>query len=195
MFHRWPTVVGVIFIFSTLLAVQKEHTHDAPEKLGNVSFPISCGPSVQRQFDRGIALLHSFAYAAAENAFRSVAEGDSRCAMAHWGVAMTYFHPLWDPSLPPTAISIVQQEIERAQQIDGASERERGFIRAVGLLYQDAATVPYGTRLLNYEHAMRELAADNTNDVEAQVFYALALLANASPTDKTHGSKNRLPIY
>jgi hypothetical protein len=200
VFHRWPTAAGVIFICSSFLAVQKEHTHNAPEKLGNVSFPISCGPSVQRQFDRGIALLHSFAYAAAENAFRSVAERDSRCAMAHWGVAMTYFHPLWDPPLPPTAISIVQQEIERAQQIDGASERECGFIRAVGMLYQDAATVPYGTRLLNYEHAMRELAADNTNDVEAQVFYALALLANASPTDETHGKQKQAadllePLY
>jgi len=54
------------------------------------------------------------------------------------------------------------------------------------LLYQDADAVPYRTRALNYEHAMGEIAAKNRKDVEAQVLYALALLANVSPTDKTH---------
>ena len=186
MFHRWPMFLSMVFLFSTPLAAQQEHSHNAPEKLGNVSFPISCRPAVPSQFDRGVALLHSFAYTAAENAFRNVAEHDSRCAIAHWGIAMTYFHQLWDPPLSPATISIAQQEIQRAQQIGGGSERERKFVSALSLIYRDAATVPYDTRLLNYEHAMRELAADYTHDVEAQVFYALALLANASPTDKTH---------
>ena len=58
-------------------------------------------------------------------------------------------------------------------------------------IYQDAATVPYRTRALNYEHAMSELASGNRKDVEAQVFYALALLANASPADKTHAKQKQ----
>src|SRR4030095_400896 len=104
------------------------------------------------------------------------------CAMAHWGAAMTYFHQLWDPPVPPATTAIAQKEIQRAQQIETSSERERQFIHAIGLVYQ--GDVPYRTRASNYERAMSELASANKTDVEAQVFYALALLANASPADK-----------
>jgi tetratricopeptide (TPR) repeat protein len=133
-----------------------------------------------------VALLHSFAYTAAENAFQGVAQLDPQCAMAHWGMAMTYFHQLWDPPIVPATISIAQKEIRRAHQMEAGSERERQLIHALGLIYQDAANIPYRTRALNYEHAMGHVASENRKDVEAQVFYALALLANASPADKTH---------
>src|ERR1019366_3331756 len=106
--------------------------------------------------------------------------------MAHWGIAMSSFHELWEPPVPPAAIHSAQAEIQRAQQIGTASERERQFIGALALIYQDVNTVPYHNRALNYEQAMSRLAAANGADVEAQVFYALALLANASPSDKTH---------
>jgi tetratricopeptide (TPR) repeat protein len=177
--------------FSPFSPAQETHNHSAPEKLGKVSFPVSCKPGVQGQFDRGVALLHSFAYSAAEDAFRGVAEQDPQCAMAHWGMAMAYFRQLWEPALLPATISTAQKEIERAQQIGSGSEREREFIGALALLYRDAATVPYRTRALNYEHAMGELAAENRKDVEAQVFYALALLATASPADKTHANQKK----
>jgi tetratricopeptide (TPR) repeat protein len=170
---------------------QEEHNHGAPEKLGKVSFPTSCSPAIQEQFDRGVALLHSFAYAPAESTFQGVAEADPQCAMAHWGMAMAYFRQLWDPPILPPTILIAQTEIQRAQQIPAGSERERQFIAALALLYQDAGSVPYRTRASNYEHAMGELAAANKNDVESQVFYALALLANASPADKTHAKQKQ----
>jgi hypothetical protein len=200
MSHRWRVFFALLLIPSFGLAAQEVHDHSAPEKLGKVSFPISCAPAVQQQFDRGVALLHSFAYTAAENAFQGVAEQDPKCAMAHWGIAMTYFHQLWDPPIAPTAISIAQKEIERAQQIGTSSEREREFISALALIYQDAAKVPYSTRALNYEHAMSSLAAKDRKDTEAQVFYALALLANASPTDQTHARQKQAadllePLY
>jgi tetratricopeptide (TPR) repeat protein len=178
-------------VFSPFLLAQETHNHGVPEKLGKVSFPISCKPAVQEQFDRGVALLHSFAYSAAEEAFQGVAEADPQCAMAHWGMAMAYFRQLWEPALLPATISTAQEEILRAQQIGSVSQRERQFINALALLYQDAATVPYRTRALNYEHAMGELAAENKKDVEAQVFYALALLATASPADKTHANQKK----
>jgi tetratricopeptide (TPR) repeat protein len=182
----------VVVPFSvSFLAAQETHTHPAPEKLGKVFFPVSCAPAVQEQFDRGVALLHSFAYAAAENAFQAVSKLDQRCAMAHWGVAMTYFHQLWEPPIVPATISIAQGEIRRAQQIGAASERERQFIDALALVYKDSATVPYQTRALNYEHAMCGLASGNRSDVETQVFCALALLANASPADKTHAKQKQ----
>jgi hypothetical protein len=120
-----------------------------------------------------------------------VAEQDPQCAMAHWGMAMTYFRQLWDPPIVPTTTSIAQKEIQQAQQIGSSSEREREFIHALSLIYQDAATVPYPARALNYEHAMSRLAAENEKDVETQVFYALALLANAPPADKTHAKQKQ----
>jgi len=134
--HRWRVLFTLLFIASFGLAAQEAHEHKVPEALGKVSFPISCSPVVQQQFDRGVALLHSFAYTAAENAFHGVAEEDRRCAMAHWGIAMTHFHQLWDPPILTATISIAQQEIQWAQQIGTSSERERQFINALGLIYQ-----------------------------------------------------------
>ena len=184
-------LILLVSVISPFAAAQEPHSHSVPEKLGTVSFPVSCAPAVRVEFDRGVALLHSFAYGAAKDAFQDVAEQDPRCAMAHWGIAMTYFHQLWDPPLELATISAAQKEIRRAQQIGAGSERERQFIHALGLIYQDAATVPYGTRALQYEHAMSHLASENRDDVEAQVLYALALLANASPADKTHARQKQ----
>jgi tetratricopeptide (TPR) repeat protein len=180
-----------LLLLTIFSAAQETHNHPGPEKLGKVSFPISCKPAVQEQFDRGVALLHSFAYTDAETAFQNVAKLDPQCAMAHWGAAMTYFHQLWEPPIPPATLPTAQKEIQLAQQIKAGSERERKFIRALALLYQDAATVPYRTRTLNYEEAMSDLAFTNTKDVESQVFYSLALLATASPADKTHANQKK----
>src|SRR5208283_2605066 len=182
-------ILLTLLVVCRLSAAQETHIHNAPEKLGKVSLPVSCTPADQEQFERGVALLHSFAYAAAENAFAGVAELDPRCAMAHWGMAMAYFHQLWEPHIVPATISIAQKEIQRAQQIGAGSERERQFINALGLIHQEPDSVPYRTRALNYEHAMHDLASGNRKDVEAQVFYALALLSNASPADKTHAKQ------
>jgi len=190
MSHSWRMFLTLLFIFP-LSPAQETHSHPVPEKLGKVSFPISCTPAVQEQFNRGMALLHSFAYRAAENAFQGVAEQDPRCAMASWGIAMSYFRQLWDPPLVPETISIAQKEVQRAQQIGVGTERERQYINALALIFQDAATVPYRSRATNYERAMGDLAAKNREDVEAQVLYALALLANASPSDKTHAKQKQ----
>ena len=180
-----------LLLLAPFSSAQETHNHSAPEKLGKVSFPISCAPAVQDQFNRGVALLHSFAYADAENTFHAVARQDPQCAMAHWGAAMAYFRQLWEPPILPETISIAQKEIQQAQQIGSSSEPERQFIHALSLVYRDAASVPYPARALNYEHAMAELAAENRKHVEAQVFYALALLANQSPTDKTHAKQKQ----
>jgi tetratricopeptide (TPR) repeat protein len=178
-------VVVLIVLCPTLSAAQQEHEHAAPEKLGSVSFPTTCNPATQPAFNRAVALLHSFAYKPAEEGFRSVAARDPRCAIAHWGMAMTHYHQLWQPPLPPAEVAVAQKEIAQAALLPEASERERGFIDALSLIFKDAS-VPYETRALKYESAMRALAAGNPNDVESQVFYALAMLANLSPSDKQH---------
>jgi tetratricopeptide (TPR) repeat protein len=165
-----------------------------------VSFQTSCKPETQQQFDRAVALLHSFAYKAAEEAFHSVAEQDPQCAIAHWGIAMTHYHQLWEPPLPSAGIVVGQREIAQAAMLQEASERERGFIHALSLVFEDASTVPYNTRASNYETAMRSLVTVNPKDVEVQVFYALALIANASPSDQEHRKQKRAgdllePLY
>jgi tetratricopeptide (TPR) repeat protein len=185
-----------IFIFSLcflcLVSVRAtaEHEHPVPEKLGTVNFPTSCSADVQKDFERGVALLHSFAYSAAGNAFRDVVKADPKCAMAHWGIAMTYFYPLWEPHIAAQDVSRGQLEIERAREI-GGSERERGFIEALNQIYAKADSVPYHERANRYTLAMSKLAERNPEDVECQVFYALALLATASPTDATHANEKK----
>lgn len=114
---------------------RSEHARSpVPENLGVVSFGTSCQPGVQKDFERGVALLHSFAYSAAEASFGKVAEKDPHCAIAHWGVAMTYFHQLWDPPIRQDTIPQGREEIRRAQEIGGGTDRERGFIRALSFL-------------------------------------------------------------
>ena len=82
------------FSFPAYCASQEMHDHGVPERLGSVSFPISCKTATQQGFNRAVALLHSFAYKAAADAFKSVADQDPQCAIAHWGIAMTCFHQL-----------------------------------------------------------------------------------------------------
>jgi predicted Zn-dependent protease len=199
--RSWNSTVQQLFAFSlcfllfTLFAfvpsaTAEEHEHPAPEKLGTVKFPTSCSASSQKQFERAVALLHSFAYSDAEKAFRDLIAKDPDCAMAHWGVAMTYFHPLWEPHLTSEDAARGQVEIDRAKRI-GGSERERGFIEALDLLYLKADSTPYPERVRAYTLAMGRLAERNPNDVECQTFYALALIATALPTDKTHANEKK----
>ncbi len=190
--------------FTQPAIAQEAHEHAAPAKLGEVSFPTSCSPAVQADFDRAVALLHSFTYTPAHEAFYEVAKKDSGCAMAYWGMAMMNFHQLWQPPLPPAsspARLTAQREIAEAQRLGAkATAREQGFIHAAAAIFQDDATAPYPTRLASYEKEMAAVAAANPKDVEAQVFYALALLANASPGDKTHAKQKKAadilePLY
>ncbi len=193
------TSLGLLIIVP-LASPQELHDHGVPAKLGKVSFAVSCSPAVQSQFDKGVALLHSFAYSAANDTFHAVATQDPKCAMAHWGAAMTYYYQLWDPPLVASTLAAAQEEVQSAQQIGTKSDRERQFIHAISLIYRDADTTSYTARALSYEHAMRTLAEENGNDVEAQVFYALSLVANAPPTDKTHAKQKEAiallePLY
>jgi tetratricopeptide (TPR) repeat protein len=186
---RLSRALIILLMIAFSARAQEMHEHGIPEKLGSVSFPISCDPSVQQQFNRGVALLHSFAYASAAQAFQSVATKDPQCAMAHWGVAMTYFHPVWSPSLPPDMFPKGQQEMLEATHLGAKSSREQQFIHALSLLYQVNESIKPGQRTLAYEQAMADVARANSKDVESQVFYALALLSNASPADKTHAKQ------
>lgn len=179
----------LLLLLSGLSAADTFPEHPAPSQLGSVVFSTSCDPAVQKEFERGIALLHSFSYAEARASFMQVAARDPNCAMAHWGSAMTRFHQLWDPPFQAGDAARGRQEIRRAQQLRAPSDRERGFIAALARMYDLAS--PYQIRVTAYEEAMKKLASIYHNDPEAQVFYALALLAAASPWDQAHSRQKQ----
>src|SRR5215467_4309580 len=119
----------VAFSLSLLsFAFDDEHHHfDPNEKLGTVSFPTSCAPAVQKSFERGVALLHSFAYEEADHQFQEVAQQDPRCAMAYWGEAMSLYHQLWNR---PTQKDLKrgQELLAKAQAIRAKTQHERAYI-------------------------------------------------------------------
>lgn len=182
-------VLSSMLVFSPLSSPQEQHQHGAPEKLGEVLFPISCAPAVQSSFNHSVALLHSFAYSAVEKSFLEVARADPKCAMAHWGVAISYYHQLWEPPISPADLQRGQLEIQKAKTLGGGSPREQGFIDALALFYKDAPGVPHTTRALAYQQAMSTVALHNPDDRESQIFYALALLGTASPTDRSRANQ------
>src|SRR5271169_1207570 len=163
------------------------HSHPAgnPEELGKVSFNTSCSPAAQVEFERTLTMLHSFWYEASEGAFLEVLRADPTCAIAYWGVAMSLWHPLWTPP-DEGALRRGLDAVERARAIGAKSPRERGFIEAIAAYYDARGARDPQSRALAYEAAMADLQARFPDDPEAKVFYALALLATAPPTDKTY---------
>jgi REP element-mobilizing transposase RayT len=197
------TLALVASLATTLARADGEHAHGhsnpPPDTLGMVIFPTTCAPSVQPTFERGVALLHSFAYAAAERAFRDVEAKDPGCTIARWGVAMTHVHPLWEV---PSADDIAKasEEIAKAKAKPAGSLREQAFVDAIAAYYEDAATRSPAERAKAYETAMAGVAAKYPDDTEAQVFYALALLGTASPVDRGHANQKHAaailePLY
>jgi len=167
--------------------------------VGSVHFPVSCAPELQGEFDRAVAILHSFFYEESEARFRSIAELDPRCSMAWWGVAMSLWHPLWDP---PDSASLARgwDAIRRADSLGTGSERERGFIAALSSFYRGWNQVDHYTRAVAYERAMEKLHARFPADTEVAVFYALALNGTLLYSDKTFDHQRRAgailePIY
>jgi hypothetical protein len=164
--------------------------YPAPEKLGKVSFSVSCSAAVKSSFNHAVALLHSFAYAAAQKEFVAIAGRDPRCAMAHWGIAMSYYHQLWDPPISKLGLEAGKPEIEKAQDLAlSASEREQAFIHALAIFYETGSRLAVRNAALAYTNAMRDTANANPDDTESQVFYALSFLAIAPASDPAHTSQ------
>lgn len=165
------------------------HHHDDMEQLGTVSFPISCAAGSQKSFERGVALLHSFGYEEAEQQFVELSQKDPTCAMAHWGVAMSLFHQIWERP-EPVALKRGHEELEKAQKIGAHTERERGYISALALFYADP-DADYLKRAGAYSDAMGKLYQRYPADLEAGAFYALSLLAAEPSGDESLAYKKK----
>lgn len=155
-------------------------------KLGSVQLPSSCTEAAQGQLERGVAMLHSFWFDAARVAFQQAAAKDPGCAMAFWGVAMSFYHPLWtNPSADELKAGKAAADSAQGLAARRSSARERAYIAAIGKFYGGTTTTPHLQRVKAYQRAMQRLAQRYPDDREAATFYAIALLADVPPSDKT----------
>jgi tetratricopeptide (TPR) repeat protein len=157
--------------------------HHGGHALGRVDFPITCSEKAQAEFAHGIALLHHMTYPQAREAFERAAHADPNCAMAHWGIAMTLFQPLWPtrPRLP--ALQRGWEAVTKAKSLRTSSPRDRALIAAAEAFFRDPNSTDYWLRIRRWEKAMAQAYASRPNDFEIAAFYALAHLAVA-PADK-----------
>ena len=160
------------------------------KSVGRVSFIISGDDSAARQFNFGIALLHSFEYDEAEKVFAQIINRDPHCAMAYWGVAMCNYHPLWTPPEVPE-LTKGNRALEIAKSIEPKTTRESDYINALSAYYSNWEKADHRTRCNQYESAMKTLYEKYPNDKEAAIFYALSLDAAADPADKMYTKQKR----
>jgi hypothetical protein len=163
---------------------------ESDQRLGHVHFQTTCNDVAQRRFDRAMRYQHSFWYREAREIYIDAAKADESCAIAYWGVALTYLdnphNVIPDPNLAPGLAAI-----EKAVAIGAKSERERDYIDALALMYRDYATRGHAQRIRAYLDAMEKLAAKYPADDEAQIFYAITLNTSASPTDKIYAQQKK----
>ena len=183
-------VAPFVFWVSSLSAHEGETaTSVGLEKLGKVHFQTSCSAAVAQQFDRAVALLHSFWFQESGKAFAAIAQADPGCTMAHWGSAMTLFGNPFTWPLTGKALTEGWAEVEKAKAAQAKTPRERDYIAAVEAFYKDSDTRDHRSRALAYGKAMEKVYHRYPKDTEAAVFCALALNTTALPTDKTYAQQ------
>ncbi|HET8677806.1 MAG TPA: tetratricopeptide repeat protein [Blastocatellia bacterium] len=171
--------IGLIFVLLTGYAGETRgqvHQH-ADHQLGVVDFPITCSEQARAEFNRAIALLHHMTYPQARGAFERVATTDPRCAMAHWGIAMTLFQPLWPTRPRPEALRRGWEAVQKAKALEPPTERERLFVAVAEAFFLEPASSDYWLRIRRWEQAAEKVFASFPDDSEAAALYALAHLA------------------
>ncbi len=160
------------------------------ELFGTVSFTATVPENLKKNFNIAVALLHSFEYDEAEKMFAKIIDKAPDCAMAYWGVAMSNFHALWAPP-SPAELQKGLKAVEIARSIKNKTKRESDYIEAIAQFYEDAGQLDHHSRVLKFEKAMATIYQNYPDDVEATVFYALALNAAADPADKTYTNQRK----
>lgn len=186
----------VLFFFATmsllgvLARADEGHHHEdlTTEQLGTVHFPVSCTAPSQKAFERGVALLHSFWYEEAEKEFVQISKDDAACAMAHWGVAMSLWHQLWDQPKAAT-VKRGREELKTSKSLHPATDRERDYIAALSAFYSKKGDNE--ARATAYSKAMEGVYQRYPTDREAAVYYALSLLASEPEGDTAFANRKK----
>jgi tetratricopeptide (TPR) repeat protein len=182
------------WIASTNAFAQHEgHGAMSPDQIGSASvkFETSCAPAVRDDFNKAVALLHSFWFPEARKMFEGIAQKDANCAVAHWGMAMSHWGNPFGGLRQPATIETGKALVTKAQATGTPTPRERALIDAVAILYSNAEPGTQRDRVLKYEAAMQKIVADYPTDVESRIFYSLAVTQSASPTDKTYAKQTQ----
>ena len=189
--RRTTILLVAFFLFGSRGLAAQEHDHElSAEEIGSVHFPTSCLQVVERGFNRAVALLHSFQYEQARQAFNEVSAMDPSCAMAQWGVAMSHYHGLWDNGNTATGRLALKQAQEIAAGKPATTAREKAYIGALAAYYaKDGDDTAAHSRA--FEQKMSEVQAAYPDDSEAAIFHALTLSITAPKTDKTFANQRR----
>ena len=189
MTTRAPLLAVFLCMAAAPVAAQMDMAEHGgkPPALGRVHFPSSCNAAAAASIERGVALLHSFWYEEAGQAFGDAAHADPTCAIAYWGRATSLMHPLWAPSSAQdirdgAALSA------RAREAQASTPRERGYVDAISAFYAGDAPTRFGDRVRAWSDGLKRLHEAEPADTEATIFYALSLVAVAqnSPPDTTY---------
>lgn len=166
---------------------ESQEPAEPADVVGEVQFETSCAEEVHEEFNKAVALLHSFEFDESRQMFEGIASRDPECAMAHWGVAMTHYQQ-WNPP-SDEAVKLGSEAVARARALE-ATEREKLYIEATGA-YFDGETTTWEQRATRFERAMAGLHEKFPDDEEAEIFYALVMLSGADPRDKTYAVQKR----
>src|SRR6266403_1170285 len=188
---RWMSGLCALFLCTSVAGADEHHDHKlSAEELGSIHFAISCVKSTQTEFNRAVALLHSFQYEQSRSSFAEVSKRDPTCAMAQWGIAMSHYHGLWDNG--DTAAG--RTASQRAQELAGANPkttaREHAYIDALAEIYRQDDQ-DHASHDRAFEQKMGELQAAYPADSEAAIFHALTLAITAPKTDKTFANQRK----
>src|SRR5256712_10151884 len=173
---RIAPLVAILFSFAAASALAHEEAPGSKkEQLGRVLFKTSCTPEAQKQFERALGMLHSFFFPETVKAFTAIPETDPGCAIAYWGIAVsTRPNPLVGP-FDAATLKRGLDAVEKGKAIGAKTQRERDWLAAIEEFYKDFDKIDQDTRSKNYEKAMETLTEKYPDDVEAKIFYALAL--------------------
>ena len=187
---RGKLVAAILLTFMASSSVARERQHVSAEKLGTVHFATSCNEAAQTEFNRAVALLHSFQFSRAIEGFDAVLREDPTCGIAYWGIALSdWSNPFAPGAKDKSQLQAGHESAERGKTVGAKTERERAYIAAAGKLYNDYESTPQRARLVAYRDAMADVAAKYPEEHEAQIFYALALAASEDPADKTYADR------
>lgn len=186
---KTTVIVWTLTIMFCFLVPEAGAVNGPSEKLGEVNFPVSCNAAAQQEFNRAMALFHSFWFEPAKASFARVLKHDADCGMAYWGISfMSMGNPLaWPPN--PQALQAGAAAMDEARRVGARSARETDYIASLAEFFKDWQTVEHRSRALALEKAMEALAAKYSEDDEAQILYALVLNVTAQPTDKTFANQ------
>ena len=170
--RRAALVLGLLLICTG--PAQGQEANHQETVLGTVNFNASCSAE---EFDHALAFFHHMQYEESRAAFERIVEADPECGMAHWGIAMTLFQPLWPTRPGPEALRRGWEEVRKAQELGTGSDREANLVRAAEAFFRDPKQADWWTRIRNWSEAMDRAYRESPEDMETAALYALSQLA------------------